>query len=389
VSENAFQTLGSETPIVEVRGLSKTYRLRRSGLRGGRRLIRAVDDVSFCVERGTTFGLVGESGCGKSTLGRLLLRLENPTSGDVRFDGAPWISKKGEELRRERKNIQAVFQDPLASLDPKKKVIVSLGEALEAHGLVSSKEERRERCIQLLESVGLSANIGERFPQQLSGGQCQRVTIARAIAVGPKFLVCDEAVSALDVSVQAQVVNLLGELQASLNISYLFISHGLATVRHIADEIGVMYLGRLVERAPVDTLFNNAAHPYTRALLASVPVPDPTERRRGVALAGEVLSATDLPSGCRFRLRCPRAESICAQVEPTLDAHGTNHLVACHFPESSPQLSLPIRRERSALAAATSFDEASVWGADGHSRASEHTLLPAQQGGRYDVDGIE
>jgi oligopeptide/dipeptide ABC transporter ATP-binding protein len=347
---------GSTNPLVEVRDLSKVYRMRSSS-RGKRRgYIRAVDGVTFTVNPGTTFGLVGESGCGKTTLGRLLLRLEKPTSGDVRFDGEEWLTKSGEELRRSRKNIQAVFQDPLASLDPRKKVISAIAEALEAHGLVPDKSERVGRSVEVLESVGLTAQIGERYPQQLSGGQRQRVTIARAIAVGPKFLVCDEAVSALDVSVQAQVVNLLGELQASLGISYLFISHGLATVRHIADEIGVMYLGRLVERAPVDVLFTNPAHPYTRALLAAVPVPDPTERHIRPALVGEVPSATDLPSGCRFRLRCPRAEALCAQVEPTLEVHGTDHLVACHFPDSIERAPVTVRHDGANLAALDASD---------------------------------
>jgi oligopeptide/dipeptide ABC transporter ATP-binding protein len=320
------------TPLVEIRELVKHYVLRRRGLRrqpAG--MIRAVDGVTFSIGRRQTFGLVGETGCGKSTLGRLLLRLEKPTSGEVLFDGEEWLTKGGAELRRARKDMQAVFQDPLGSLDPRNKVTVAISEALAAHGVTAGKKELAERSVEILESVGLTADIGARYPRELSGGQRQRVTIARAISLEPKFLVCDEAVSALDVSVQAQVVNLLEELQESLGISYLFISHGLATVRHIADEIGVMYLGRLVERAPADRLFSAPAHPYTRALLAAVPVPDPTAGRSEERLRGEVPSATNLPSGCRFRGRCPRAESVCAEVEPDL-VTTDGHAVACHFP---------------------------------------------------------
>jgi oligopeptide transport system ATP-binding protein len=332
---------GRDRPLVEVRDLVKNYKLRRQRIRAAAQTIRAVDGVSLSIERGKTFGLVGESGCGKSTLGRLLLRLENPTSGEVLFDGEEWLTKKGEDLRRARKNVQAIFQDPLASLDPRKRVSAAVAEALQAHGVASDKTELEDRSVAVLESVGLSADIGRRFPRELSGGQRQRVTIARAIAVDPKFLVCDEAVSALDVSVQAQVINLLGDLQRSLGVSYLFISHGLAVVRHIADEIGVMYLGRIVERAPAAELFSHPAHPYTQALLASVPVADPTVIKTEGHLRGEVPSATDLPSGCRFRLRCPRAQAICAEKEPDLVAHTAEHAVACHFPDFIPPGPVP------------------------------------------------
>jgi oligopeptide/dipeptide ABC transporter ATP-binding protein len=328
--------------LVELRDLVKHYRLRHH--RRGRqtvRTIRAVDGVTFSIHRQSTFGLVGESGCGKSTLGRLLLRLEKPTSGQVTFDGGDWLAGRGQELRRARKDVQAIFQDPLGSLDPRHRVVDVVSEALEAHGVIAGKRERHDRSLELLESVGLRAEVAKRYPRELSGGQRQRVTIARAISVDPKFLVCDEAVSSLDVSVQAQVVNLLDELQETLGISYLFISHGLATVRHVADEIGVMYLGRLVERAPADELFSSPAHPYTGALLAAAPVPDPAVGNAGPPLRGEVPSATDLPSGCRFRLRCPRAEAICAEVEPEMVQCSPAHEVACHFPMSSP---VPLRR---------------------------------------------
>jgi oligopeptide/dipeptide ABC transporter ATP-binding protein len=326
----------SDAPLVEVRDLVKHYRLRRQGIRGATSTIRAVDGVSLSVERGSTFGLVGESGCGKSTLGRLLLRLEKPTSGEVVFDGEEWLAKRGEGLRRARKKVQAIFQDPLASLDPRKTVSAAVSEAIQAHGIASDKTEVADRSAAVLESVGLAADLARRYPRELSGGQCQRVTIARAISVDPKFLVCDEAVSALDVSVQAQVINLLGDLQRSLGMSYLFISHGLGVVRHIADEIGVMYLGRIVERAPAAELFSYPAHPYTQALLASVPVADPTVSKAEGHLRGEVPSATDLPSGCRFRLRCPRAEAVCAESEPELTARSADHAVACHFPDFIP-----------------------------------------------------
>jgi oligopeptide/dipeptide ABC transporter ATP-binding protein len=341
----------SEAPLVEVRDLVKHYTLRRHVLTrsmgrkgltarpgtttrpdGTIRTIRAVDGVSFSIGRGETLGLVGESGCGKSTLGRLLLRLERPTSGDVRFAGEDWLAKRGEELRRARKDVQAIFQDPLGSLDPRNTVVDAVSEALAAHGVGGGKRELAVRAREALESVGLAADVGDRYPRQLSGGQRQRVAIARAISVDPKFLVCDEAVSALDVSVQAQVINLLDDLQESLGVSYLFISHGLATVRHIADEVAVMYLGRIVERAPADTLFSHPAHPYTEALLAAVPVPDPAARAAAGYLEGEVPSVTEVPSGCRFRLRCPRAGPTCAEVEPSLTPLSARHAVACHSP---------------------------------------------------------
>jgi oligopeptide/dipeptide ABC transporter ATP-binding protein len=293
--------------------------------------VKAVDGVSLAIAPQSTFGLVGESGCGKTTLGRLLLRLEDPTSGQVQFDGRDWLSQRGERLRAARKDMQAIFQDPLGSLDPRRTAGQAIGEALGAHGLFPGRREREARITELLGSVGLSPDVAGRHPRQLSGGQRQRVTIARAIAVQPKLIVCDEAVSALDVSVQAQVINLLSDLKESLGISYLFISHSLAAVRHIADEVGVMYLGKLVEQAPADRIFAVPAHPYTEALLAAAPVPDPAARAPGL-LGGEAQSATSLPSGCRFRLRCPRAAAICAEQEPALTPVAQGHTAACHFP---------------------------------------------------------
>jgi oligopeptide/dipeptide ABC transporter ATP-binding protein len=312
------------TAVVSVTGLVKHYQ-------AGGRVVRAVDGVSFAIAERSTFGLVGESGCGKSTLGRLLLRLERPTSGQVSFDGRDdWLRLRGEKLRQARKDIQAVFQDPLSALDPRRTAAYSIGEALRAHG-----RHDPDRVRELLAQVGLSDEQGRRHPRQLSGGQRQRVTIARAIAVRPKFIVCDEATSALDVSVQAQIINLLSDLKDDLGVSYLFISHNLATVRHIADQVGVMYLGTLVETGPARRIFSAPAHPYTRALLAAVPVPDPASGPgQPRHLPGEALSATSLGPGCRFRPRCPRAEDICAVTEPApRPLTGDGHLVACHFPD--------------------------------------------------------
>jgi oligopeptide/dipeptide ABC transporter ATP-binding protein len=318
-------------PVVEVHDLVKSYRVR-----GGHGLaVRALDGVSLAVGGQSTYGLVGESGCGKTTLGRLLLRLERPDSGQISFDGQDWLAKRGERLRVARKDIQAIFQDPLGSLDPRRTAGYAIGEALRAHGLAPGKHGRERRAAELLAQVGLAPEVAGRHPGELSGGQRQRVTIARAIALQPKFVVCDEATSALDVSVQAQIINLLIDLQESLGVSYLFISHSLAAVRHVADRVGVMYLGRIVEEAPARRIFTAPQHPYTSALLAAAPVPDPAVARKDLQarhLGGEVPSATSLPSGCRFRLRCPRAEPICAAEEPPLAELTDAHTVACHFP---------------------------------------------------------
>jgi oligopeptide/dipeptide ABC transporter ATP-binding protein len=322
----------AQPPVIEVGDLVKRYRLR--GRRG--QAVSALDGVSLTVPRRRTYGLVGESGSGKTTLGRVLLRLEEPDSGRVTFDGQDWLAKRGEPLRRARKEIQAIFQDPLGSLDPRRTAGQAITEALRAHGL-GGRPERTERAVELLALVGLPADVARRHPAQLSGGQRQRVTIARAIAVSPKFIVCDEPTSALDVSVQAQIINLLSDLQDSLSVSYLFISHSLATVRHIADRVGVMYLGKIVEEGPADRLFTQPQHPYTIALLAAAPVPDPGAARQvgPRQLRGEVPSATRLPSGCRFRIRCPRAAGVCAETEPPLTEIAPGHAAACHFPGSA------------------------------------------------------
>ena len=332
------QARADARPVVEVSDVAKRYRLR-----GGRgRTVRALDGVSLTVGRRRTYGLVGESGSGKTTLGRVLLRLEDPDSGQITFDGQDWLARRGEPLRQARKEIQAIFQDPLGSLDPRRTAGYAIGEALAAHGLARDKAARDRRAAELLGMVGLPADVARRHPAELSGGQRQRVTIARAIAVRPKFVICDEPTSALDVSVQAQIINLLSDLQESLGVSYLFISHSLATVRHIADRVGVMYLGKIVEEAPADRLFSAPQHPYTIALLAAAPVPDLTAisaRQNGAGtrhLGGEVPSATVLPSGCRFRLRCTRAQDVCAEREPPLGEVSAGHTAACHFPGPGP-----------------------------------------------------
>jgi oligopeptide/dipeptide ABC transporter ATP-binding protein len=333
----------SSEPLLEICDLVKHYKLRRKWLKtGAAPTVKAVDGVSLSIGRRETLALVGESGCGKTTLGRLVLRLERPTAGDIRFDGSSWLELDRRSLREGRKHIQAIFQDPLGALDPRRTVRQSLVEALDAHRLLGGRSARSARAGELLESVGLRADVGKRYPHELSGGQRQRVTVARAIAVSPKFIVADEAVSALDVSVQAQIINLLADLQESLDISYLFISHGLATVRHVADRVGVMYLGKLVELAPAEALFSSAAHPYTTALLAAAPAPEPRVSVRRRMLTGEIPSATNLPSGCRFRTRCPKAQAPCAEIEPPLAPVREGHEVACHFPDLSPATS---RRE--------------------------------------------
>lgn len=323
-----------EGALVEMCDLVRHYKLRHKWWKGGPApVVRAVDGVSLSVQPRETYALVGESGCGKTTLGRLMLRLERPTSGQIRFEGRDWFAVRGEQLRQARKDVQAIFQDPLGALDPRRTVAKSVLEALDAHGLAGG-QAARERVGELLESVGLRPELAARYPHELSGGQRQRVTVARAIAVGPKFIVADEAVSSLDVSVQAQVINLLADLQDSLGVSYLFISHGLATVRHIANRVGVMYLGKLVEEAPAEELFSSPAHPYTKALLAAAPVPDPAAASKKISLRGEVPSAANLPSGCRFRTRCPKAKQICQEAEPALVSFAKGRSVACHFPET-------------------------------------------------------
>ncbi len=293
--------------------------------------VRAVDDISFFIRKGETFGLVGESGCGKTTVGRTILQLYRPTSGKVYFDGVDLTTLKGEELRRMRRRMQIIFQDPYASLNPRMTVGDIIGEPLEIHGIARGKE-KRERVMELLQIVGLNPYFINRYPHEFSGGQRQRIGIARALAMYPDFIVCDEPISALDVSIQAQIINLLEELQEKFGLTYLFIAHDLAVVRHISDRVAVMYLGKIVELTDRDTLYNNPLHPYTQALLSAVPIPDPVveERRRRIILKGEIPSPANPPSGCRFHTRCPVVMDICKEVEPEFKDVGGGHWVACH-----------------------------------------------------------
>ncbi|MCW2499415.1 MAG: appF [Frankiales bacterium] len=297
--------------------------------------VRAVDGVDLDVERGTTFGLVGESGCGKSTLGRAILRLVEPTAGTVRFDGIDVASLRPEPLRRLRARMQMVFQDPLSSLDPRQNVESILVEPLRTHRVATGKDARR-RARELLDVVGLPAAAAARYPHEFSGGQRQRIGIARALALNPELIVADEPVSALDVSIQAQVVNLLEELQKEFGLTYLVIAHDLAVVRHISETIGVMYLGRIVEQAPSDELYATPRHPYTIALMSAVPIPDPEveDRRERILLRGDLPSPANPPSGCRFHTRCPfRQPTRCHDEDPALRELGPGHAVACHWAE--------------------------------------------------------
>jgi oligopeptide/dipeptide ABC transporter ATP-binding protein len=293
-------------------------------------VVKAVDDVSFTVKRGETFGLVGESGCGKSTTGRSLLRLIEPTSGEVVFDGTDIIGLQGEALRKMRRNMQIVFQDPFASLNPRHNIEKILEEPLRVHG-IGSPAERKERVRELLEVVGLSSYHATRYPHQFSGGQRQRIGIARALMLNPKLIVADEPVSALDVSIQSQVLNLMQDLQRDLGLTYLFIAHDLSVVRHISDRVGVMYLGRLVELSRSEELYRQPLHPYTRALLSAVPSPDPDAVRERIILQGDVPSPSNPPTGCTFHTRCPHVTDECRQVRPDFRDVGGGHFVACHL----------------------------------------------------------
>ncbi len=296
--------------------------------------IKAVDGITFQVRRGETLGLVGESGCGKSTTGRALLHLYEPTAGEVIFDGVNLIDVGGEELRQMRRRMQMIFQDPYASLNPRMTVGNIVGEPFDVHNILPRKE-RRARVQELLEIVGLNPYFINRYPHEFSGGQRQRIGVARALAVQPDFIVCDEPISALDVSIQAQIINLLEELQDEFDLTYLFIAHDLSVVRHISDRIAVMYLGKLVELADRDTLYENPLHPYTRALLSAVPIPDPDveDQRQRMILEGDVPSPSEPPKGCNFCTRCPEVMGICREQEPEWRDTGDGHWVACHLVE--------------------------------------------------------
>lgn len=324
--------------ILQATDLVKHYPIKTGVIRRTTGHVRAVDGVTFELHKGETLGVVGESGCGKSTLGRLLMRLEEPTSGQVIFNGVDMYSRKGAAMRKLRRDIQIVFQDPYTSLNPRKTVGDIVGEPLDIHPDAVPRGDRRRRVQELLDLVGLNPEHINRYPHQFSGGQRQRIGIARGIALNPKVLICDEPVSALDVSVQAQVVNLMEKLQDELGLAYVFIAHDLSVVRHISDRVAVMYLGKIVELGDEDQIYSRPTHPYTQALLSAVPVPDPTMRNKHeqIVLTGDVPSPANPPAGCRFHTRCWKAQEICSVAEPPLqdadDGQGA-HRSACHFAE--------------------------------------------------------
>lgn len=320
-------------PLLRVQGLVKEFNLKATrGMGRKKRVVQAVSDVSFEVAQGETLGLVGESGSGKTTVGRCVLRLLEPTAGSVSFDGVDLASLSFEELRGVRRRMQIVFQDPYASLDPKMTVGASIAEPLVVQGIAGDHEEK---VVSLLELVGLSADHARRFPHEFSGGQRQRVGVARALALDPALIILDEPVSALDVSIQAGVVNLFADLQQRLGMSYVFIAHDLSVVRHIADRVAVMYLGKIMEIGPAEQVYERPTHPYTKALLSAVPLPNPrVERgRQRIMLEGDVPSPVNPPSGCRFRTRCWKATDLCAMQEPVLQVRSSGQLSACHHPE--------------------------------------------------------
>lgn len=319
--------------LLQVESLTK-YFYKPQGLFGQKKqIVKSVDHVTFDIMRNETLGLVGESGCGKTTVGRTITRLYEPTDGKIIFDGKDISHLTKKELLPYRKKMQMIFQDPYASLNARMTVMDIIREALDLHSDLKTKEEKSRRVYELLDRVGLMREHANRYPHEFSGGQRQRIGIARALAVDPEFIVCDEPISALDVSIQAQVVNMLEDLQREFGLTYLFIAHDLSMVRHISDRIGVMYLGKLVEIGPSEEIYSHHLHPYTEALLSSVPVPDPEKARikEQIVLQGDIPSPIDPPSGCRFRTRCPRACEQCAQAEPELKPVGNDHFVACHL----------------------------------------------------------
>ena len=328
MTEMARTDQGKGEVLLEVRGLKKYFPVKTGFFRS--RDLKAVDDVSLSIRRGDTLGIVGESGCGKTTLGRTILRLEEPTEGDILFEGTSIIGKNMNEFRGK---MQIVFQDPYASLDPRKTVSDIIGEPMDIRKMCTSKGERRDRILELMDLVGLNHEFYNRFPHEFSGGQRQRIGIARSLAVHPSFIVCDEPVSALDVSIQAQIINMLEDLQEQQKLTYLFIAHDLAVVKHISTYVGVMYLGHMVELARSSELYANPQHPYTQMLLSAIPVanPDVSARRKRIRTTGEIPSPLNPPSGCPFRNRCPYAKEICAQTMPPLKTLAEDHQAACHI----------------------------------------------------------
>ncbi|MDQ0176752.1 ABC transporter ATP-binding protein [Bacillus chungangensis] len=319
-------------PLLEVKQLKKYFPIKKKLFSKEQQYVKAVDGVSFHIDKGETFGLVGESGCGKSTTGRMLMRLMEPTEGQIFFQGQETTHLREDEIRPLRKQFQMVFQDPYASLNPRMKVKDIVGEPLIVHEMAQHK--RLERIHELLEIVGLDPYHAERFPHEFSGGQRQRIGIARALAVNPQLIIADEPVSALDVSIQSQILNLLKDLQKKFGLTYLFIAHDLSVVEHISDRVGVMYLGRMVELAGRDALYAEPMHPYTKALISAVPIPDPRVKRERILLKGDIPSPANPPSGCTFHTRCPYATDICKQTAPVFREVKEQHFVACHLVET-------------------------------------------------------
>lgn len=318
-------------PLLEVKNLKKHFSVNKgTTFKKEVGTLKAVDDVSFEVYEGETLGLVGESGCGKSTTGRCILRLIEPTEGEITFEGRDIRALDAKEMRRTRKNLQMVFQDPYASLNPRMKIRDIIAEPILLHGIAKGKEAR-DRVAKLLEVVGLAGYHADRYAHEFSGGQRQRIGIARALAVEPKLIVCDEPVSALDVSIQAQVINLMEDLQREFDLTFIFIAHDLSVVHHISDKVAVMYLGRVVEIAGYRELYQNPQHPYTKALLSAIPVPNPKQKKERIVLKGDVMSPIDLPLGCNFHNRCSYATDICREKTPLLKDIGSGHKVACHL----------------------------------------------------------
>ncbi len=332
MTDNPSKKNGRSKDLVQVKNLVKYYPVRGGVLRRVVAWVKAVDDISFTIKEGETLGLVGESGCGKTTAGHTLLRLIPPTSGSVVFDGVDVFQLKGKALKEMRRKMQVVFQDPYASLDPRLPIGESVAEGLKIHN-IGTPRERVEMVMEMLRKVGLEDYHANRYPHEFSGGQRQRIGIARALTLQPRFIVLDEPVSALDVSIQAQVLNLLKDLQQEFGLTYLFVAHNLAVVEHISDRVAVMYLGKIAEMAPRDDLFRKPLHPYTQALMSAIPIPDPTVKRKRVILKGDVPSPLNPPSGCRFHPRCPVARENCAVDEPGLRELRPGHQVACHYAE--------------------------------------------------------
>ena len=319
-----MQTSNQKDILLDVQHLKKYFNTAAG-------MLHAVDDVSFQIERGKTLGIVGESGCGKSTTGRTILRLIEPTSGSVIFDGKDIMTLSAKEMREIRQDMQIIFQDPFSSLDPRMTVSQTIEEPLKLHGIIKDKRKRQERVLELMGTVGLAERLYDTYPHELDGGRRQRIGIARALAMRPKFIVCDEPVSALDVSIQAQILNLMKDIQEKEHLTYIFITHDLSVVNHFADDIAVMYMGRMVEKAPSEVLFEKPLHPYTQALLSAIPIPDIHYKMERIVLKGEVTSPIDPKPACRFAARCPYAREACFNCEPALKEVKTGHWAACHL----------------------------------------------------------